>query len=60
MSQTAAAVEICNPLVSGKWVEAELIVDARGTYAWIGRERLETIGVGPSMARKLRSIERGG
>jgi len=58
MSQTAAAVEICSPLASSKWVEAELIVDARSTYARIRRERLETIGVEPSMARKLRYRER--
>jgi len=53
MSRTAAAVKICNTLVSSKWAEAELIVDARSTYAWIRRERLETIGVEPGMARKI-------
>ncbi len=54
MSRTAAAVKICNPLVSSKWAEAELIVDARSTYAWIRREMLETIGAEPSVAWKLK------
>jgi predicted aspartyl protease len=57
MGHTTTAVKICNPQDGTKCVETELIVDTGITYTWIRRERLETIGVKPSKARKFRTIE---
>ena len=57
MGHTTAAVKICSPQDGTKCVETELIVDTGITYMWIKRERLETIGVKPSKARKFRTIE---
>jgi hypothetical protein len=52
MSRRKTAVKICNPQVSR--AETGPIVDVSSMYAWIRRERLETIGVEHSKAQKLR------
>jgi len=50
MGHTVAKVKLLNPHDLSKRVELELLVNTGSTYTWIGRGRLEELGVKP-MAR---------
>ena len=57
MGTFSTKLRVSNPHDASKAEELEVLVDTGAAFSWVGRMRLERIGVGPSRRMQFPTIE---